>query len=227
MSQTVRKEDVEFPFALYPRNVDSQDDWDRYWKGKTSLGAFPWQSWKAEFASGIRLFRKRGLTSVLFVGNGVSPEPQLFAYAGFQSTSLELSRVANEQAATWSFPHHSEDSCPVCQAQETCWLSSIEEPSGKSTFVTGNVLNPYLCPGPYDALVVRRTLHLFDSQSMHEVLRRLRERLRPGGVLIAEIHRDQKAYQLLRSMVPRYQWILREEAPTESFRWTADLLLTS
>lgn len=227
MTRTIRKEDVEFPIALYPRNVESREEWDRYWQGKSLRGGLPWQSWKAQFAPWMRVFRKRGLSSILFLGNGMSPEPQLFAYAGFQSTSLELSRVANEQAAAWTFPRHSEDNCPLCQSQEVCWFSTVEQPSGKSTFVTGDFLNPHLCPGPFDAVVIRRTLHLFDSQKMHEVLRRVRERLRPGGVFVAEIHKDQKAYQLLRSLVPRYQWLLREESQADSYRWTADLLFTS
>ncbi len=224
--KTVFRKEVEYPLSLYPLDVESHHEWDLYWRGRP-LPSPSWEVWRERFAPWIELFRERGLNSLLFVGNGLSPEPQLFSYAGFQSVSLELSGVANQSAAQWSFPNHGEEVCPSCETQSSCWLASIESGSKKAKFVTGSMFDAHACSGPFDVLVIRRTLHLFQGRRLHEALRRLRERLRPGGVLIVEIHFDQRAYQTLCQLLPRYQWIVRDPQHSDSTGWTADILFTS
>lgn len=51
----------------------------------------------------INYFIKSGVKTVLLAGNGVSQQPKMFSYAGFDVTGIDISPYANSYALDYQF----------------------------------------------------------------------------------------------------------------------------
>jgi hypothetical protein len=59
---------------------------------------------------------------------------------------------------------------------------------GTLTFVTGDLMDPDVCPGPFDVVIERRTLQLFPATEQMEGLERLIARLGTPGLFVSHQH---------------------------------------
>jgi hypothetical protein len=61
-------------------------------------------------------------------------------------------------------------------------------PGGTVKFVVGDILDRSVCPGPFDAIIERRTLQLFPEEERGLALDALASRLQAGGLLLSHCH---------------------------------------
>jgi hypothetical protein len=76
------------------------------------------------------------------------------------------------------------DLCPPMHQSAEC----PNKGGGALSFVTGDLTNPQLCPGPFDVVIERRTLQLFQGASQAEALDELISRLRTPGIFVSHHH---------------------------------------
>ena len=163
-----------------PEDVHDHAAWNRYWQNQVSHGLTPpLFDLFCNDAPLIQCLRKRGGTSVLCVGNGISQEPRALAAAGFDVTGIDLSPIAIDLAQMWEFD--SEELDRFCKAEE---LAS----GGSAAFVVGDILDGSLCPGLFDAIIERRTLQLFPEQERGAALDCLISRIQPNGLFLSHCH---------------------------------------
>ena len=65
---------------------------------------------------------------------------------------------------------------------------AIAESSQRAECVAGDLLDPSVCPGPFDVVVERRTLQLFDDTERNRALAALTKRLSSRGLLVTHAH---------------------------------------
>jgi hypothetical protein len=102
---------------------------------------------------------ENGLKTVLCVGNGASPEASALAAAGFEVTVLDLSPVV---IRFWE----------RIGLRENASFRETLRPGGRLVCVAGNLLDLTLCPGPFDVVIERKTLHLFRGTKSGRRLKR-------------------------------------------------------
>jgi hypothetical protein len=59
---------------------------------------------------------------------------------------------------------------------------------GTLSFVTGDLMDAAICPGPFDAIIERRTVQLFPLEEQVPALERLSARLSDRGVFVSHQH---------------------------------------
>ena len=100
---------------------------------------------------------------------------------------------------------------------------------GALSYLTGDLMNPDVCPGPFDAIIERRTVQLFPEDQRIPAFERLVGRLAENAVLVSHQHhggrrpgeeRDDDAGEWLRSRgfvtvyrstsesAPRLAWLI-------------------
>jgi hypothetical protein len=163
-----------------PHDVHDSALWDRYWHDQVTHGlAPPLFDMFCHDASLIRCLKMRNVKTILCAGNGISQEPRALAAAGFEVVALDLSPEAAHLAQAWQFG--SEELDRFCDQEQRA-------PGGAATYVTGDVLDPSLCPGPFDAIIERRTLQLFPVEERGAAFDRLVSRLRSDGFFLSHCH---------------------------------------
>jgi len=175
---SVADDDVEW---LHPPCV-TQDAgaWDRYWTDQASHGLTPpLFDMFCDDEELIRHMAARGMTRVLCVGNGISQEPRALAAAGLRVVALDLSPVASQLAQTWE--------CSDADLEQF-YDPSLQRPGGRLEFVAGDLLDPTVCPGPFDVVIERRTLQLFPPEERPVALDALSARLAVHGILLSHCH---------------------------------------
>jgi SAM-dependent methyltransferase len=120
---------------------------------------------------------KYGLRTVLCAGNGVSNEPRILAAAGFQVTALDISPVATAFAETYRGPEMG--------YRESRLSPALQRPGGRVAFVVGDLLDPTVCPGPFDVVVERRCVQWFGEHE-RAALSALARRLAEVGIFLSE-----------------------------------------
>jgi hypothetical protein len=154
--------------------------WDRYWTDQASHGLTPpLFDMFCDDEELIRHMAARGMTRVLCVGNGISQEPRALAEAGLQVVALDLSPVASQLSQTWE----SSDA-----DLEQFYGPSLRRPGGRIEFVAGDLLDPTVCPGPFDVVIERRTLQIFSPDERPAALDALSSRLTAEGILLSHCH---------------------------------------
>jgi hypothetical protein len=98
---------------------------------------------------------------------------------GFDVTALDLSLRATEFGRTLEFVsdlrmHRSEGGSAAAVSPATL------------TYIAGDLLDPAVCPGPFDCIIERRTVQLLPDREF--ALDRLAARLAPKGLLISHVH---------------------------------------
>lgn len=163
-----------------PCDVHDYAVWDRYWQDQVTHGLTPpLFDMFCHDAPLIRCLIGRGTKTLLCAGNGISQEPRALAAAGFEVIAMDLSPTAVHLAETWQFTSKELDRfCPNEQ----------RAPGGTARFVTGDILDRSVCPGPFDAIIERRTLQLFPSEERGIALDVLASRLQPDGLLLSHCH---------------------------------------
>jgi hypothetical protein len=85
----------DFEWLWPPNDVHSPPAWNLYWEAQVSHGLGPgiFDLFCDEQAL-ISVMRRRGMSTVLCAGNGISQEPRALAEAGFKVTALDSSPAA-------------------------------------------------------------------------------------------------------------------------------------
>ncbi len=198
-----------------PADCDDVRGWDDYWslnfRNALKLREFGYDTSSLL----IRKLRQRGCRTVLCVGNGIHLEPRAFACAGLTVTALDLSPRATEFAAAFDFTVAQLlrfDYFVQLDADDVL-LSQLLRAAPPVTYSAGSLFDAALCPGPYDAIVTRRTLQLFDGQQTLAAAARLLARLAPNGLLVNHSHNGQRFQRELHSyLTAQGVWIAAYDA---------------
>ena len=193
-----------------PRDVHDADAWDVYWKNQIKYG--PMDQGLSDLMSSderlIGLLMRRGVSTVLCAGNGRSTEAVSLALHGFQVTALDLSRVIASSFTEWlRNPEHRihripgarvdgdaivfegegpipREMCPEIHANDT----HLPQRGGSLRYVWGDLAAADVCPGPFDAIIERRTVQLFPDAEKEQALDRLAARLAERGAFLSHMH---------------------------------------
>ena len=193
-----------------PKDVRNPEAWDQYWRNILQFGAMEvgFGDMMASSPEFVEMLKGRGVRRVLCVGNGMSGEALSLALFGFEVTALDLSSVpASMFHAMFSNPDNplvrssavalrddgiveignaviDPDLCPRIHRRDG------QQPvaGGTLQFVTGDVLSPSTCPGPFDAVIERRTLQLFAPDDQRNGLEMIEARLAPRGIVVSHQH---------------------------------------
>ena len=194
-----------------PCDVHHSGAWDDYWKNQLKFGAME-QSLADDMASDATLpglLSQRGARTILCAGNGLSSEPVALALYGFDVTALDSSAVPAEAfGRTFRNPEHPVRRIPGFVLRDDGSMTfgppglidpalcphmhrSADHPhagGGSVSFITGDLTNPDVCPGPFDVVIERRTLQLFPEVERIAALDRLVARLADRGVFVSHQH---------------------------------------
>lgn len=193
-----------------PKNVLDEAAWDRFWKNQVDHKVAGFHDMFLRDESLARLMIALGMRTVLCAGNGISIEPHVLAYAGFAVTAADLSVWATECGQNWRpqskflkgslYGHISFRPfwlSPSYAVRKLGWLISdinkhlfnrVRRKGGTLKFLAGDLLNPEFCPGPFDAVVERRTVQLYSGAERDRILERLAARLAPQGIFVSHCH---------------------------------------
>jgi len=174
--------DDDLEWLLPPRDMHDASAWDSYWNDQVMhcLGPPLFDM----FCLGddevlIQAMLQFEMRTVLCAGSGISQEPRALAEAGFEVTALDLSPVAAQLAQAWRFDR---DDLPQY------FDPKLRRPRGRVEFVVGDLLDPKICPGPFDVVIERRTLQLFPPHERGRALDALAARLHTEGIFISQCH---------------------------------------
>ena len=195
-----------------PDDVHDAQAWNRYWRKQIDVSAIE-QGFNDMMSSDRRLvafLRERGVTTILCAGAGLSSEPLAFALHGFEVTALDISDIprgviagqivngthaisripgvtVKEEGATVAIPSGTFIDQQLCPP-----IHRSDDPprgGGSVSYVTGDLDDATICPGPFDAVIERRTIQLFPDTEQHSALDRLAARLGPRAYLLSHQHR--------------------------------------
>ena len=192
-----------------PQDVHDQEGWDRYWRAQIEVGGLDqgFSDMMSNDTGFIPALDRRGVRTILCVGNGLSAEAWALALHGFDVTALDISSVPAEmfrqgiadadEPARGMFTVRGD--AAISFAPDVAFdLDSISKMhlaegrpphgGGSITHVTGDLTNPELCPGPFDAVIERRTLQLFPADQQVEALARLEARMAPRVLFVSHQH---------------------------------------
>ena len=167
LGATIRVEpDPRFAWMFSPRDVHNPAAWDDYWTAHSEhhfaiTGSF---DVIADVPVTAAALRANGLSTVLCAGGAISVESAKLADAGFDVTVLDLSpngiRLSKQRFGV----------------------------RPRLRFVVGDLRDPAICPGPFGAIIERRTLQLIPESERPAALAALAGRLADPGLLITHRH---------------------------------------
>jgi hypothetical protein len=162
-----------------PRDVHASDPWDKYWRLQHQTGLWGFNEMFVDDRELLRAIEARGFRTVLCVGSGLALEPHALAAAGLRVTMLDISRdvVAAMRAAAFNQ-----------DAFSRILDSSQLRPGGSLDCVAGDLIDPTVCPGPYDVVIERKTLQLFPETERGAALAAIAARMNPTGILFTHVH---------------------------------------
>jgi hypothetical protein len=237
-----------------PRDVRDPRAWDNYWRNQLEVGALD-QGLADTMSSDAALpglLTRRGSQTILCAGNGLSSEALSLTLLGFQVTALDISAVpARVLGRMLHNPEHPAHRIPgfgigddnavtfACDAPidpELCpamHRSAAHAPRGGGAlaFVTGDLMDPNVCPGPFDVVIERRTVQLFPQHEQISALDRLIGRLAERGVFVSHEHQGgwrpgEPRTHLAEAWLTSRGFVLRSEAegdPRDSVQRLASL----
>lgn len=184
-----------YPIPQDPTDVEG---WENFWKQMTSDGGVSDESYDLLDESDrlIPLLQQRGCQTILCAGNGIAVEPYMLAYLGFSVTALDISSPAIEYLANFPItPKYIKNFYYFQQEQqdktETEFSEQVIKKIKSVKFVTGDIFQRQHCPGPFDAIITRRTLQCFWQNSPEKTfqgIQALLDRLSPRGLLYFHGH---------------------------------------
>jgi SAM-dependent methyltransferase len=163
-----------------PGDIHDVPAWDHYWREQAAHGLSPAMfDLFARDQDLVDEMLKRGLSTVLCAGSGISQEPRALAYAGMAVTAMDTSPVAMELARTF----------PATDEYLQQFFERPQRQSGGSVdFVVGDIRDPEVCSGPFHVVIERCTVQLFPEQERSAVLQALVARLDSGGIILSHHH---------------------------------------
>ena len=194
-----------------PRDVRDPIAWDQYWSNQIDVGAID-QGFADMMSSDPALpglLARRGAQTILCAGNGLSSEAVSLALHGFHVTALDLSAVAAQALGrALRHPEHKLHRIPGFGiGDDTTLTFACDGPidadlcpaihrsadfgprgGGSLALVTGDLMEPDVCPGPFDVVIERRTVQLFPQDERLSALDRLIGRLAERGTLVSHEH---------------------------------------
>ena len=202
-------------------------DWDQWWQEKLSTDQIDryirpfvqaplveYQGELCDIANNthllIKIMKEFNLRKILCAGSGVSYEPVALAEAGFDVTALDISSTAIRIANMIAFD-------PECRIELG---ANPAGPSDSLDFVPGDLLDPAVCPGPFDMIIERRTIQTFSEQDRPAALKALAARLGEVGVLLSHCNYGGcslapggKLFHGSESWFNKENWIIWDGAP--------------
>lgn len=160
----------------------------------------------------VRLMIAFGARTVLCAGNGLSLEPHVLSYAGFEVTAADLSSWATEYMqhchpasnflkrrlyGSISFRSVRLYSSLRGKLRHLGWefndlrkhlFNPLKCKGGTLEFLAGDLLDPEFCPGTFDVIIERRTVQLYSPADCDRILERLTARLAPRGIFLSHCH---------------------------------------
>ena len=194
-----------------PDDVHDQEGWNRYWENEASS---KWAGFADQFINDYwltTLMSKLELRTILSAGNGLSLESHALASAGFHVTAADLSAWAmefmkkvplkpNRLRRFFTYPGYLRPSFPpsiwemrlLWHYNSRCLGSRLFNPArrggGTLSFLSGDLLDPSFCEGPFDVVIERCTVQLFSNSERDKILERLSARLNPNGIFVSHCH---------------------------------------
>jgi len=163
-----------------PADLLDGSAWDQYWIGHIQRGFGPQiLDMFLDDSELVRAMKDEGMKRVLCAGNGISQEPKILAAAGMDVVALDISPQAAEIAKRFQIP---------MGAISQYYGAGFESPGGKLEFVTGNILDPTVCPGPFDVIIERSTVQNYYSRDIGTVMNPLANRLSENGIFFSHCH---------------------------------------
>lgn len=166
------------------RSMTDPEVWDSFWREQFESGLAAMVDFLCRNGELVDTMRANGLRTVLCAGSGISHEPRALARMGFDVTALDLSPLAIRAASEISPPR--------------ALLDHIVEGrrgrrGGSVRFVTGDLCDSTICPGPYDVVIDRKTLQLYAEPDRVRAMRALADRLNSPGIFFSHSHRNAPA----------------------------------
>lgn len=176
--ETPKDDDLDWLFP--PRDVNDVAAWDRYFSDHVENGIGPPFFDMFSRIPGLVYAAQQGeMNTVLCAGNGICQEPRALAGAGFAVTALDHSPFATEYARNYEMdPENFGHFYPPEMCRE----------GGRVEFITGDLRDPSVAPGPFDIVIERRTVQLFPKDERDAVLSALTTRLSANGIFVSHSH---------------------------------------
>lgn len=228
-----------------PRDVRDPRGWDDYWTNQIAVGALD-QGFADMMSSdpGLpALLARRGAQTILCAGNGLSDEALSLALFGFHVTALDISVVAAEVLGralrspdhpvhaipgfvigddnTVTFLHSGPIDAELCPHMHRS-ADHAPRGGGALSFITGDLMDPDVCGGPFDVVIERRTLQLFPRDEQISACGRLVGRLAERGLFVSHEHqggwrRDQARTHHAEAWLRSKGFVLRSGAGDERY----------
>jgi len=173
-------DDTDLAWLSPPTDPFDVSAWDRYWTEQVRHGLGPpLFDMFCDDRELVEVMNTEGMKSVLCAGSGISQEPRALEQAGFEVVALDISPQAIEIARGFEFP---------TEGFEFFCEPEMRRPGGHVEFVTGDILDSAVCPGPFDVIIERRTAQLYFNRDIGVVLGGLAKRLGQDGILLSHCH---------------------------------------
>ncbi len=194
-----------------PRNVRDRSAWDDYWKTQIEVGPIGqgFADMMSSDAALPSLLTRRGSRTILCAGYGLSSEALSLALLGFHVTALDISTIpAQALGRMLRNPENPVQRVPgfrigddnvmaidgegpidpeLCPAMHRS-TDRAPQRGGALRLAVGDVLDPEVCPGPFDVVIERRTLQLLPPSDQVSALNCLAQRLAETGVFVSHQH---------------------------------------
>jgi hypothetical protein len=195
-----------------PHDVHDGAAWDRYWMAHLKVGGFEagFNDMMSSDPQLVGLLSGRGARTVLCAGNGMSSEATSLALHGFEVVALDISALPAgwHQRAIQDTGHRVRRIPGFAVRDDGAWTFGSPEPidpelcppihrsadhpnrgGGSVSFVTGDLMDSEVCPGPFDVVIERRTVQLFPEAERPAALERLVARLADHGTFVSHEHK--------------------------------------
>ena len=201
------------------------EEWDNWWKEHENIGFY-----RSDYFPFYRLnyycsevFEEKEYKTALFVGNGISQEPQEFCYAGYKVIATDISPYATNIAM--NIKPSREDLTMRFQSYDVntkkyeneSWLVK-HKPGGEISFVIADINDPEKCLGQYDVVVCRRVLQYFENTYLQEMCKALVKRLSENGCLIIEIINNEQALYNIKEVLKQEKLKVYSEEGKDFFQ---------
>jgi thiopurine S-methyltransferase len=170
---------VNFEDLIPPTDLHASEPWDEYWRRQHKSGLWMFNEMFVDDRELLRVIEARGFQRVLCVGSGLALEPHALAAAGLRVTMLDISRDVVAAMSATTFPS---------DAFSRILDSSQLRSGGHIECVAGDLIDPAVCPGPYDVVIERKTLQLFPEAEREAALAAVAARMDPNGILFSHTH---------------------------------------
>jgi SAM-dependent methyltransferase len=191
-----------WPDAPLPKPSSGAAEWDRYWgyllregrRGRGTLASLLMDIADHHYQETMATFRRRGLRSVLFVGNGISLLPRLFAHAGFHAVALDISAVASDFSRSHSlidgalarFYATADASRRLSREATSQAIHQAHADGGSVEILTADVLRWNPGEAAFDAVIAQNVVEHIAPADRAALAERVAGWLVPGGMVVVE-----------------------------------------